>query len=272
MNLGRTLLFSPGDHERRVERALTSPAATVVLDLEDGAADGAAKEAGRATIARALPAARRRGVFVRINATGTADQAADLTALAPVLDRVDGIVLPKAETRGEVDDLPGDLPVLPVVETPAGLLAAAEIATSPRAVGLILGVLDLAAELGVDPVTGLDHARAHLTVAARAAGLPGPVDGPYPDLDDEDGLARSSRRSRAAGYSGRVVLHPRQIPVVERAYAPTQVEIAHARQIVAAAGKGSGSLRLPNGTFVDKPVITRAQALLAEAGEGHASA
>jgi citrate lyase beta subunit len=281
MNLGRTLLFSPGDHARRVARALVSPAGSVVLDLEDGVADGEPKARGRATIARALATAGRAGLFVRVNATDSAEQAADLDELAPVLARATGVVVPKVEFAGEVSAVagrlaqierdagaaPGSLRIVPVIETCAGLLAAPAIAASERVAGLILGVLDLAAELGVSPTGGLDHARAHLAVAARAAGLRGPIDGPHPDLDDDDGLGDTSRASRALGFSGRVVLHPRQIDIVERAYAPTAEEIRHARRVLEASGVGEGSLRLPDGTFVDKPVVVRAQALLAEAGE-----
>ncbi|WP_281427981.1 HpcH/HpaI aldolase/citrate lyase family protein [Streptomyces yatensis] len=284
MNLGRTLLFSPGDHARRVERALASPAATVVLDLEDGVAEGAAKEAARATIARALSSTRRTGLFVRVNGTGSPEQAADLAVLAPVLGHVTGIVVPKVESGKEVAQLgerlheierdlgiePGSLLVVPVVETCAGLLAAPGIAAAPRVAALILGVLDLAAELGVSPVAGsggLDHVRVHLAVAARAARLPAPADGPHPDLEDDEGLRRSSLASRALGFGGRVVLHPRQLEAVERAYAPTADEVLRARRVVEAAAAGAGSLRLPDGTFVDEPVIAWARAVLAETGE-----
>ncbi|RJQ83990.1 HpcH/HpaI aldolase/citrate lyase family protein [Amycolatopsis panacis] len=281
MNLGRTLLFSPGDHSRRVERVLASSAATVVLDLEDGVADGEAKARGRATIAHALSTTDRAKVFVRVNATGTADHAADLDALGPVLGRTTGIILPKVESREEITVLaarlgefervagsaPGSLKVVPVIETCAGLLVAPEIAASVRVAGLIFGALDLAAELAVSPISGLDHTRAQVAVAARAAGLRGPIDGPHPDLDDDDGLAETSLASRALGFSGRVVLHPRQIDIVERAYTPTTDEILRARQIVQASESNAGSLRLPDGTFVDRPVVARAQALLAEVGE-----
>jgi len=263
-----------------VERALATPAGSVVLDLEDGVAGGAPKARARAAVADVLARTSRR-VFVRVNATGTADHAVDLDELAPVLARAAGVVLPKAESSGEVAALgerlaaveraagaePGVVRIVPVIETCQGLLDAAAIAAAPRVAGLVLGVLDLAAELDVSPGSGLAHARAHLAVAARAAGLGGPIDGPHPDLDDDRGLADTSRTSRDLGFSGRVVLHPRQIGIVERAYRPTDDELRHARRIVEAAGSGAGSLRLPDGTFVDKPVVARALALLADAGE-----
>ncbi|GAA3525203.1 CoA ester lyase [Amycolatopsis ultiminotia] len=283
MDLGRTVLFCPGDHPRRVERALAAPAATVVLDLEDGVAPEARVQA-RATVVRALAAAHRPRLFVRVNASGTAEQSADFAALAPVLGHGAGVVLPKAGSGAEItavaerlagiEHTAGALRIVPVVETCAGLLAAAEIAAADRVAALILGVLDLAAELRVSPAAGLDHARAHLAIAARAAGLPGPIDGPHPALDDDEGLTRTSLASRALGFRGRVVLHPRQLDPVDRAYAPAPEEIRHARKVVEATG--AGSLRLPDGTFVDRPVVARAHAVLAEAGEvaadGHASA
>ncbi|MCE0763222.1 CoA ester lyase [Pseudonocardia kujensis] len=269
MRVDRTLLFTPGDAPRRIGRALSLRFSTVVLDLEDGVGAGPAKWQARTAVVRALTVSRRPGLMVRINGLDDPEHLADLEALRPVLGHAAAVVVPKVESAARLAELADTVrvPVVPVIESCTGLLAAAEIATAPQVARVILGVLDLAAELGVSPVpgeAGLDHARTHLAVASRAAGLRAPIDGPHPDLDDEEGLIRSSRASRALGFGGRVVLHPRHLDAVARAYAPTAAEIERARRVVDAAGSRPGSLRLSDGTFVDAPVVARAQALLEE--------
>ncbi|MGW6796603.1 HpcH/HpaI aldolase/citrate lyase family protein [Streptomyces chartreusis] len=269
MRVDRTLLFTPGDAPRRISRALSLRSSTVVLDLEDGVAAGPAKWQARTAVVRALTDSRRPGLMVRINGLDDPEHLADLEALRPVLGHAAAVVVPKVESAGRLAAFAATVrvPVVPVIESCTGLLAAAEIATAPQVARMILGVLDLAAELCVSPVpgdAGLDHARTHLAVASRAARLPAPIDGPHPDLDDEEGLIRSSRASRALGFGGRVVLHPRHLDAVARAYAPTAAEIERARLIVEAAASKPGSLRLSDGTFVDAPVVARAQALLEE--------
>lgn len=273
MTMGRAVLFTPGDRSHRVERAVSGRAPAVVLDLEDGVAAGD-RDGARAVVAGALPASRRPGLFVRVNPTGDPEQERDLAALAPVLAHLRGIVVPKVESADDVAGLADRLAALghtagpeivPVVETCAGVLAVRSIAGAPRVATLMLGVLDLAGELGVDPVPGvggLDQVRSWVVVAARAAGLPAPVDGPHPDLDDDEGLARSSRASRALGFGGRVVLHPRHLDLVDEGYAPTAAEVERARRILGAAESGAGSTRLPDGTFVDAPVIARARRVI----------
>ncbi|MTD16175.1 CoA ester lyase [Nakamurella sp. YIM 132087] len=285
MSIGRTVLFTPGDHPRRIASAFGSRADAVVLDLEDGVGPGA-RGAARSTVVEALRGTSRAGLFVRINGVGTADHASDLAAIGAVLGRLDGVVLPKVESLDQLVRLDehlrglersagvpvGSVRVVPVVESAAGALAASEIATGPRVVALMLGVLDLAAELGMSPVAGaggIDHLRVQIAVASRAAGLGAPIDGPHPDLDDAAGISASSAASRALGYGGRVVLHPSAIDTVDRAYRPTDAEINRATAVLAAvdAVPGVGSLRLPDGTFVDAPVVAQARSLLADVGE-----
>jgi citrate lyase beta subunit len=108
------------------------------------------------------------------------------------------------------------------------------------------------------------YARSQVVLAAAASGRTGPIDGPYPALDDVDGLVGSSTAARALGFTGKVVLHPRQIEPVRAAFAPTEAELDRAREILAAheAAGDAGAFRLGDGTFVDRPVLLRAAALL----------
>jgi citrate lyase subunit beta/citryl-CoA lyase len=139
-----------------------------------------------------------------------------------------------------------------------------------------LGEADLRADLGVPDESGLAWVRSRVVVAARAAGLPPPVQSVYPDVRDLAGLAASCRTGRAMGFRGRAAIHPAQLPVIAEAYRPDAEEIAEARRVVEAfADATTGAVALEDGAFVDIAVVRRAERLLAEAdggmmgGKGH---
>ena len=277
----RTLLYVPGDRPDRVAKALTSGADCVVVDLEDAVAPDR-KTAARAATATALAAAPVGGcaLGVRVNALATGLLGDDVAALRPVWSRLDLLMVPMvadAETvvavaalLDEVDGGAGPR-LLPMVETAAGVLAAAQIAAaSPRVLTLALGPADLAADLGVDLTPqGLEllHVRSQLVLAAAAAGRPGPVDGPWLDVAGEAGLAESAVAARRLGFSGKQAVHPRQLATVARVFDPTPDQLAWARAVdeafTAAEARGVAALRLSDGTFVDPPVAARARSLLA---------
>ncbi|MHA6782280.1 HpcH/HpaI aldolase/citrate lyase family protein [Pseudonocardia saturnea] len=280
----RTLLFVPGDRPSRIATACAAPADAVAVDLEDAVATSA-KAAARGTATAAIAAAApRQGLFLRINPLDGPWAGGDLVAACSVLPRLAGLIVPKAEepdavraldrdlaAAEEAAGLPaGRLALLPIVESARGVLAAPAIAHCPRVATLVLGTLDLAADLGVSPtVEGREllHARSHVVLATAAARLPGPLDGPHPDLDDDAGLVRSSVVARELGFTGRVVLHPRQLDAVRAAFSPGDAELGWARRVLAAHERaqadGVGAVRLDDGTFVDRPVVLRASALLA---------
>lgn len=281
----RTWLFVPGDHPQRISKALTSGADYAVLDLEDAVAPSR-KAAARQAVRDALAAVPGPGcrVGVRLNAPATGLLEDDVAALRTVWERIDVLLLPMtpdAATVGEVCGLlhrvdGGDGPrLLPMVETAAGVLAAAEIAAAdPRVLTLALGPADLSAELGIELTADgreLLHARSQLVLAAAAAGRIGPVDGPWLDLADGEGLARSAAVARRLGFSGKLAIHPRQLPSVREAFGPDAAQLAWARAVDAAfteaQARGVSSIRLTDGTFVDPPVAARARALLAEAAD-----
>jgi citrate lyase beta subunit len=281
MLVGRTLLFVPGDRPERIGKALATGADAVAVDLEDAVAPDAKARARAAVPAAVAATDPRPGLLLRVNALDTPHFADDLATVAALLPRLAGVLLPKVEDARAVQrldelltgleaaaDLPvGATAVLPIVETARGVLAAPAVAAAgARVPTLLFGTLDLAADLGVTPtVEGREllHARSQVVLATAAAGLPGPLDGPHADLDDTDGLVRASVRARELGFTGKVVLHPRQLAPVQEAFAPTAAELARAREIVAAAREaGTGAFRLADGTFVDAPVLRRATALL----------
>lgn len=280
-----TLLFVPGDRPSRIENAFACGAHGVAVDLEDAVAESA-KDAARATAVQALQqvTAGTAAVLVRVNAMTTPHAAADVSALAPILDRVDAVVLPKAESAAEVHLLadlleraerdrglePGATRILATTETAAGVLAATEIAAaSARVWTLLFGSADLSNELGVTPTpegTELLVARSTVVLAAAAAGLTRPLDGPYLRLDDEEGLRVSAAGARGLGFGGKAVIHPAQLATVAHQFAPTEAELAWAAEVSsvfnAAEQQGRGTARLPDGTFIDYPVAHRARAIL----------
>ena len=285
----RTLLFVPGDRPDRIVKAVASGADGVAIDLEDAVA-AAQKDAARTSVRSALHALPDDGLpvlCVRINAVDSGLAEDDVAALESVLARIALVIVPmssdpdgircaaellgRAERSAGVDV--GRVGIVPLVETAAGILAAPAIAASHERVHtLAFGPADLSRELGITPTADGDeflHARSQLVLAAAAAHRPPPIDGPYLDLADADGLARSARRARALGFSGKQVIHPAQIAAVTDAFSATQAEVAWARAVdvafTAAEAEGVSSIRLPDGTFVDYPIARRARAILAGA-------
>jgi citrate lyase subunit beta / citryl-CoA lyase len=284
----RSVLFAPGNDRRKIAKALGLGASLVMLDLEDAVA-AAEKEAARATVCDALLDAPEGStpMGVRINALASGLADADLDALAAQLPRIALITIPMAEGPDEVrhvaarlDTLERDAggaptDLLVMAETARGILAARAIAeASDRVRTLLFGPADLGRELGVAlTADGFEHlhARSALVLAARAARREAPVDGPYLELDDDEGCALSAAWSRRLGFQGKVALHPRQLPIVTAAFAPGERELARAREVDeafrAAEASGVSSLKLADGTFVDYAVVARARDLL-DAAEG----
>ncbi|NJP43620.1 HpcH/HpaI aldolase/citrate lyase family protein [Actinacidiphila epipremni] len=272
-----TWLYVPGDKPDVVGKALGAGADVVLVDLEDAVAPGR-KEYARAATAELLgePAAGRPPVHVRVNALDGPLAAADLAALAG-LPGLGGLRLPKiggpedvarvvAAVRAAGADVP---PLYALLESALGVENAFAIARADPAVrGLALGEADLRADLGLADEEALTWPRVRAVVAARAAGLAPPAQSVYPDVRDLVGLGESCRRGRALGFLGRAAIHPRQLPVIERAYLPSPPEVAAARETVEAADAAPGALALPDGRFVDPAVVAGARRVLALAARG----
>lgn len=258
-----TWLYAPGDRPRVVAKALAAGADVVVVDLEDAVAADR-KEYARAATADLLAEPQPVPVHVRLNALDTPWAAAELASLA-ALPGVSGLRLTKVTGPEEVRGVAAAtrLPLYALLETALGIERAYAIASAhPSVRGVFLGEADLRADLGVGADTGLDWSRSRVVVAARAAGLAPPAQSVHPDIRDLDGLTASCARGRALGFLGRAAIHPRQLPVIERAYLPTEAEIEEAETVVKAAASHQGAQALPDGRFIDTAVVTAAHRTL----------
>ena len=265
----RSFLFAPGNDERKLRKALSSGADAVIADLED-AVTPAEKGAARAVAVRVLAEADGDALrLVRVNAAGSEWIADDVEAVGSV--GLDGLVLPKAEAAavGAVQGL--GLPVVAIVETPAGLRGAFELAANPAVEVLVLGAVDLGLALGLEPrEDGLEllFARSSIVVDSAAAGLRGPIDQVWTTLRDDAGLQRDCALARSLGFRGKACIHPEQVRVVNDAFSPSSEELAHARDVVRAyedaAANGRGAVAF-DGEMIDLPVVERARELLADA-------
>ncbi|WP_187414155.1 HpcH/HpaI aldolase/citrate lyase family protein [Nonomuraea sp. PA05] len=261
-----TWLYVPGDRPERFAKAEASGADVVIIDLEDAVAP-VRKDEARDNAVAYLRARRDGGrpepgameVHVRVNDPATARGRDDLAAVG---DLADAVRLPKVESTDVLDALAG-APAYALLESAAGVLAAREIAAHPRVAGVALGEQDLAAELAVTGEQAMNHLRLQVVLAAAAAGLPPVPMSVYPDVKDEEGLLASCRAGRALGLFGRTAIHPRQIPAIRRAFRPSEEEVARAAEVVAAAERaeraGVGAVALPDGRFVDAPIVVRAR-------------
>ncbi|WP_214109403.1 HpcH/HpaI aldolase/citrate lyase family protein [Acrocarpospora catenulata] len=238
----------------------------MVLDLEDAVAPDR-KPAARQLVRDVLPAAGDGPLrLVRINGTDTPWAAEDLLMLDDTA--VDAVMLPKAspESLGSLAD--AGLPIIGLVETAAGLRRAFEIASHPRVVALALGGADLGAELGwaEDAAAAeLLHARSVLVVDSAAAGVRAPFDVVHLAVQDQDGTRAEAEQARRLGLGGKLCVHPRQVPVVNAAFAPTPQELDRAARLVRAldeALRAGSAVATVDGKLVDAPVARRARATL----------
>jgi citrate lyase subunit beta/citryl-CoA lyase len=260
-----TFLFVPGDRPERFAKAAASGARLIVLDLEDAVTPDRKVHARERVVAWL---ADHPDCAVRVNASGTAWHEDDLSALARHRCVV---MLPKAEpatTRIVAGELGESNPLIALIETATGVVEARAIAAVPGVQRLAFGSFDLATELGVDPAHrgALVVARGALVLASAGAGLPGPVDGVTADLHDEAKLTDDVQYGRRLGFTGKLCVHPKQVPVADVALRPTPEEVRWARSVIGAAGDGAPTA--VDGQMVDKPVRERAERIIRQAGEG----
>ncbi len=235
------MLFVPASRPRMIAKAATLAADWVILDLEDAVREDE-KDVARAGLGDALAMLANRPVGVRINPLDGPHAAADLAALATTDPAL--IVVPKVEDAGSLTPLAGRA-LLPMVETPQGVLSAASIAAASGVVGLMVGTNDLAATLRLPPHaprSSLAYALQAVVLAARAAGG-WAIDGVFNALADAEGLAAECAEGRLLGFDGKSLIHPDQIAVANTAFAPSDAELADAHALIAAAGGGAERFR-----------------------------
>lgn len=263
----RTYLFVPGTRPERFDKALASGADRVVLDLEDAVATDD-KVIARSAIARWLGAttpADRVRIVVRINDAGSPWFAADLAALrdAPGISAL----LPKAEAVAQIAEIRAALPdagILALIESARGVSEVDRIA-SAGAQRLVFGTLDYALDLDMDISTdasGLGYAASRIAIASRLAGLPAPVAGVTPQLDDETRLLSDLAEARRFGFGAKLCIHPRQVQPIHAALRPSAEALDWAQRVLVADAASPGAARL-DGRMVDRPVVLQAQRTLA---------
>jgi len=264
---GPALLFCPADRPDRYAKALAA-ADAAILDLEDGVgADG--KDAARAAlVASVLDPAR---VIVRVNATGTPEHAADMAALRGTPYRL--IMLPKTETRAQLEGLGADWRVVALCETALGVVNAAEVAAAPNVIAVMWGAEDLIASMRGRTSRFPDgryrdvalHARSTVLLAASAHGRPA-IDSVYVNISDLDGLAAEAEDAAASGFTLKGCIHPSQVAVVRKAFQADEAQVAWARRVLAAArdtsARDKGAIKV-DGQMIDAPLIRQAEAILA---------
>jgi citrate lyase subunit beta/citryl-CoA lyase len=273
----RSALYLPGSNLRALQKARTVDADVLILDLEDGVAPSA-KVLARGQVLAALAAGGfgHRERVVRINGGGSPWEAEDLRAVAG--SSADALLLPKVEDPGEVRVVeaalaayraPAGLAIWAMIETPAGVLAAAEIAeASPRLGCLVAGTSDLVRDLGARHTPGRAEvltALSLIVLAARANGL-ACLDGVQLDLEDEAGFAAVCRQGRDLGFDGKTLIHPRTIAAANQAFGPSQAELDVARRLVAAhaeAEKAGRGVAVVDGRLVEALHVAAARRLLA---------
>lgn len=269
----QSLLFVPGARPERFDKARAAGAHAVCIDLEDAVAPPD-KAAARATTLGYLEALGGAGapVGLRTNALRSADGLADLAALAASPARPAFVMLPKAATGQDVAVVAEALGregryLWPIVESAVALKNAWDIAAAPGVAGVLFGGADFSADIGArlawEPML---HARGVLAAACAAAGVD-LLDVPHIDVNDDEGLAAECARVRAMGFTGKACIHPRQVPLVNAAFAPDAAEIAHAKRVMEAFENARGAAALLDGKLIELPLIRAARRILAAAGE-----
>jgi citrate lyase subunit beta / citryl-CoA lyase len=259
-------LFCPADRPERFAKAAAA-ADVVILDLEDGVAE-ADKPAARKAL-REVPLDPERTV-VRINATETDEHARDLDALADTAYTT--VMLAKTESAAQVIAL-APREVIALIETPRGVVFAAEIAAAEGTVAMMWGAEDLVATLGGSSSRLADgtyrdiarHVRSTVLLAASTFGRFA-LDAVYLDIRDLEGLQVEADDAVAVGFHGSVCIHPTQVPVVRKAFRPSEEKLDWAYRVLVAARTERGVFAF-EGQMVDSPVLKHAEMMLRRAGE-----
>lgn len=268
----RSHLFAPASNRLLVDKALSSAADAVVLDLEDAVSDRAS---AHRILSDASARFAERPTHVRVGLGADGYRTDDLDLVAGTA--MEAVRLPKVSEPEWVLAVSDHLDAAGIaaaihltVESAVGLARLAELVeASERVSRVVFGERDFLADLGVDepgPLT--DHARAEIAIVSRAGGLGTPIDGAYIDLEDDDGLRRSCERARMFGFGGKSALHPRQLEVIHRVFSPSGAERERAQEVVTAyeAAKQRGEVTaMVGGRFVDEAVARRARSVLESA-------
>ena len=261
----RSYLFVPADRPERFDKALAAGADAVIPDLEDAVAPEA-KDGARRSLADWLQHASAK-VVLRINGADTSWFEQDL-ALCAAAGNVTAVMLPKAERPEDLARVAAAAPgrtLLPLIETAVGFDNIRALAQVPGVERLVFGSIDFQLDLGIaGEGEELLFFRSQMVLASRLANLAPPVDGVSTAIADAEPLQAEARRARRMGFGAKLCIHPKQVPVVNDSFSPSPEELAWARRVLDTAQAARGAAVAVDGKMVDKPVLLRAQALLAQ--------
>lgn len=280
----RTALFVPGNRPDRVDKAVSSGADVVIIDLED-AVPPSQKEESRPKVREKIAAFRDREIMVRVNAIGSEFLPGDLDEI--IVDGLSCIIVPKVEERADIREIdgylgeaerrnnlePGTISVIPLIESARAVQNAFEILsekTDPRRLfTAAFGAADYTLDMGIEMTmegTELHYPRSRIAVACRAAKVDPPLDTPFMiDVKDVEALQTDAKRARQLGFQGKLCIHPIQIEPCHAVFSPTAEEIEHAERVIQAfedaEARGIGAIQL-DGKFIDTPIVERSRRIV----------
>ena len=277
VHANRSYLFAPGNHERRVEKALGLGADVVILDLEDAVAISE-KKSTRELINKTLEQPRNCAVFVRVNAYDTEFCYGDICSI--VSENLDGIVLPKLESLEDLRSidwllgnleqerglLNGSIDLMPIIETAVGLVNIREIARADtRVKRLAFGGGDYTRDLGMEWTLKEDEllpVRSEMVLASRFGKLEPPVDTVFIHIKEHGAFRSSCSNILGLGFQGKMCIHPDQVPVTNETFTPDAEEVKWSQRVINEFAKaekaGIASIQI-DGYFVDYPIVEKAQ-------------
>ena len=276
----RTYLFAPGNHERRVEKALGLGSDVVILDLEDAVAVSE-KEKTRQLINKGLQQTRNCAAFVRINAYDTDFCFGDIYSI--VSKNLDGIVLPKLESSADLKSVDwflgnlererdltlGSIELMPIIETAKGAAAIRDIAkTSSRVRRLAFGGGDYTRDLGVEWTLTEEELlpiRSEFVLASRYGELEPPIDTVFIHIKEHGAYLKSCQNVLKLGFQGKMCIHPDQVDITNKTFTPSNEEVVWSRRVISefekAEAEGVASIQV-DGYFVDYPIVEKAQRIV----------
>ncbi len=276
-------MFIPGNKDKHLQKAEDLDANVLIYDLED-AVTISEKEDARLKVSKIIQETNGKLKFARVNDRMTPYFIDDLLAI--VQEGLTGIILPKVNAKEDIviadyllDSLekkhqlpPGQISIVPLIETAAGLFHAYEVALSSKRIHcLAFGAEDFKMDLQISSDiegTELLYAKSKLVEVSRAAGIEAPIDTVYTDFRDEEGLRKEAQLGKRLGFQGKLLIHPNQIHIVNQVYSPSKDEMEEAKRIVQiyneAKDRGEGAIQV-DGKMVDIPVAERARKLLLHA-------
>ena len=277
VHANRSYLFAPGNHERRVEKALGLGADVVILDLEDAVAISE-KKSTRELINKTLEQPRNCAVFVRVNAYDTEFCYGDICSI--VSENLDGIVLPKLESLEDLRSIDwllgnleqerglpnGSIDLMPIIETAVGLVNIREIARADtRVKRLAFGGGDYTRDLGMEWTLKEDEllpVRSEMVLASRFGKLEPPVDTVFIHIKEHGAFHSSCSNILGLGFQGKMCIHPDQVPVTNETFTPDPEEVKWSQRVIDEFAKaekaGIASIQI-DGYFVDYPIVEKAQ-------------